>query len=77
MKRIAQVTLGDIARRVPFILVAILAMLGYLLMAGEEAPAQPPMPFGEWLALKLAGFALFGASCLAGRWLWQHGYGLD
>lgn len=49
-------------------IVAVIALAGLVLLAGEEAPnATVPMTLGEWLAIKAAGAILIGVAVLAYR----------
>lgn len=51
----------------------LVGFAAFLVLAGEEAPNQPPMPFLKFLAIKLGALAVFGLCVLAGRYLYRKG----
>ena len=44
-----------------FISLSVVTFLGILLLIGDNAPGEDPLPMSEWLLIKLAGFAITSA----------------
>lgn len=40
---------------------SVVTFLGFLLLMGDNAPGEAPLPMSEWLLIKLAGLAITSA----------------
>lgn len=51
----------------------LVGFAAFLVLAGEEAPNEPPMPFGKFLAIKAGAMAVFALCALLGKYLYRKG----
>ena len=59
-----------------WVILTLLMLWGFasfLVLAGEDAPGEPPTPLREFLLIKAGALASFGLCFLVGRWLNRKG----
>lgn len=51
----------------------LVGFAAFFVLAGEEAPHEPPMPLGRYIAIKVAALAVLVLCYLAGKYLKHKG----
>ena len=67
---------AQVSKAIQWGILTLLMLVGFaafLVMAGEDAPNDPPTPLGEFLLVKGIALAVFGLCVLAGKYLNRKG----